>query len=132
MCFLRQRTSVVLLAIVPSALCRAQGPGDPFEVLSIQEGLSQSTVNCMVQDREGYMWFGTEDGLNRYDGYRFTVYKHDPQDPTSLSDNYVASLCIDSTGAHTHSRGMPRTGQAVPTSAGLQAAPPVRCESSCL
>ena len=60
-----------------------------FDHLTIEDGLSQSTVNCIYQDRRGFMWFGTQDGLNRYDGYNFKVYRHLPSDSTTLSDNYV-------------------------------------------
>jgi signal transduction histidine kinase/ligand-binding sensor domain-containing protein len=69
-----------------------------FDYLSIEEGLSQSSVHCIAQDRQGYMWFGTEDGLNRYDGYRFTAYRRDPGDSTSLGENYIASLFLDKRG----------------------------------
>jgi len=60
-----------------------------FRRLTLDDGLSQSSIYCMVQDAQGFMWFGTEDGLNRYDGYEIKVYRHDPADPSSLSDNYV-------------------------------------------
>ncbi len=69
-----------------------------FGHLSVESGLSQSSVLCMLQDSEGFMWFGTEDGLNKYDGYDFTVYKPDPEDPDSLSNNYVSALHEDRAG----------------------------------
>lgn len=69
-----------------------------FEYLTVDDGLSQSTVNALVQDRLGFMWIGTWDGLNRYDGYNFKVYKHDPDDPNSLSDNTIWSLHQDGQG----------------------------------
>ena len=49
-----------------------------FTRLSLEQGLSQSTVLCVFQDSRGYIWLGTEDGLNRFDGVKFTVYKNDP------------------------------------------------------
>lgn len=67
-------------------------------VISSSEGLSQSTVNCMVQDEDGFLWIGTQDGLNQYDGYNFTYYYNQPGDSTSLSDNYITSLCISPDG----------------------------------
>ena len=70
-----------------------------FDRTSIAEGLSQSTVECILQDRKGFMWFGTEDGLNRFDGYSFTVFRHDPQDANSLSNNYVRCMLEDQSGA---------------------------------
>ncbi|MCP4151607.1 MAG: histidine kinase, partial [bacterium] len=66
--------------------------------ISIEEGLSQESIFCILQDRKGFMWFGTKDGLNRYDGYTFKVYKHDPQDPDSLSGNFVMALHEDHSG----------------------------------
>ncbi len=69
-----------------------------FEHLSVAEGLSQSAVLCILQDSHGFMWFGTEDGLNKYDGYQFTVYKHDPGNPNSLSNNYIWAIHEDDTG----------------------------------
>ena len=55
-----------------------------FEHLTTADGLSQSSINSMVQDRKGFLWFGTQNGLNKYDGYTFTVYHHDPDDSTSI------------------------------------------------
>ncbi|MFQ5675345.1 MAG: two-component regulator propeller domain-containing protein [bacterium] len=76
----------------------AQSLSPRFRHLSIDDGLSQSTVLCALQDRRGFMWFGTQDGLNRYDGAGFKIYKHRPDDPNSLSENWVWSLFEDSLG----------------------------------
>ncbi|MGB5262539.1 MAG: two-component regulator propeller domain-containing protein [Lutimonas sp.] len=72
--------------------------GVHFKHLSINDGLSQNAVFAITQDHEGFMWFGTKDGLNKYDGYKFTVYEHDPNDPNSLDANYIKSLFCDSQG----------------------------------
>lgn len=69
-----------------------------FQQLSLEDGLSQSVVNTILQDRQGFLWFGTQDGLNRYDGYNFKVYKPNPEDPNSLSDGWIESLFEDSDG----------------------------------
>lgn len=69
-----------------------------FRQIKVEEGLSQSTVNCMLQDRKGYLWFGTANGLNRYDGYNFSVYVNDPKDTTTISDNGILSLFEDKNG----------------------------------
>ena len=70
-----------------------------FEHLSLEDGLSQSSVFDILQDRDGFMWFGTEDGLNRYDGHTFTVFKHIPFDSTSLITNRANTLLEDESGA---------------------------------
>ncbi len=80
-------------------LRRARDNDIRFEHISLEQGLSQSVVLCILQDSKGFMWFGTQDGLNRYDGYEFTVYKHDPENPNSLSDNFIQSLYEDQSGA---------------------------------
>jgi len=69
-----------------------------FEQLSVEQGLSQSSVFSIVQDRSGFLWFGTQDGLNRYDGYHFSLFQHDPDDPTSLSSNNIRTLFVDKSG----------------------------------
>lgn len=63
-----------------------------FEHLGTSEGLSQSNVLCILRDSRGFMWFGTRDGLNRYDGYKFTVYKNDPHNPASISNNFIRAI----------------------------------------
>lgn len=70
-------------------------PRVKFKRYSLEEGLSQSYVFCMLQDSRGFMWFGTEDGLNRFDGYHFKVYKNNPDNTTSLSYNNIRSLHED-------------------------------------
>ncbi|HUI90092.1 MAG TPA: two-component regulator propeller domain-containing protein [Anaerolineales bacterium] len=77
----------------------AQTASVRFENISTEQGLSQATVNAILQDRQGFLWLGTEGGLNQYDGYSFTVFKHDPDDSASLSDNIVEALYEDENGS---------------------------------
>ncbi len=69
-----------------------------FRQITIKEGLSQSSILAILQDQEGFMWFGTGNGLNKYDGYNFTVYLNDPYDSTSISDNEITSIYEDKDG----------------------------------
>ncbi len=69
-----------------------------FNHLIVENGLSQSAVTCIFQDKLGFMWFGTQDGLNRYDGYSFKVFKNISDDSTSLSDNFIFSIYEDESG----------------------------------
>lgn len=69
-----------------------------FEHITMENGLSQSTILAIAQDQYGFLWLGTQEGLNRYDGYGFTVYKHNPYDKNSLSDNWITALLIDQEG----------------------------------
>ena len=67
-----------------------------FDHLSVKDGLSTNSVNCILQDREGFMWFGTNDGLNKYDGYTFTVLKPNPTDKAhGFQNNQILGLCED-------------------------------------
>ncbi|MFN8145729.1 MAG: two-component regulator propeller domain-containing protein [Bacteroidia bacterium] len=67
-----------------------------FGRISVDKGLSQSTVFCSYQDSQGFLWFGTDDGLNKYDGYNFEVYKFDPTDVKTLSNNSIHVIFEDS------------------------------------
>jgi signal transduction histidine kinase/ligand-binding sensor domain-containing protein/CheY-like chemotaxis protein len=69
-----------------------------FEKLSIKDGLSHSNVYTIIQDQSGYMWFGTQDGLNKYDGYKFTIYRHDVNNTNSLSTGNFGKIFQDSSG----------------------------------
>ena len=69
-----------------------------FKHIDINDGLSQNAIFAIIKDSKGYMWFGTKDGLNKYDGYNFVVYKHNPFDSTTLSANYITSLFEDKNG----------------------------------
>lgn len=69
-----------------------------FQLLTIDNGLSQGMITDMDQDINGFIWIGTKDGLNRYDGYTFKVYRHDINDSTTLSDNFITSILADSRG----------------------------------
>ncbi|MBT1690686.1 response regulator [Fulvivirgaceae bacterium PWU37] len=84
----------MLCLLLPAWWAQAQ-PSFDFRHIGRSEGLSQSNVTCIVQDYKGFMWFGTRDGLNLYDGYTITVYRHDPANPRSLSHNYIRTLYED-------------------------------------
>lgn len=73
----------------------AQPPDLRFDRISIADGLSQSSINCLYQDSYGFLWIGTEDGLNRYDGYEFTVYLPDQTNPKSIASNFMYDIVED-------------------------------------
>ncbi|MBX2990419.1 MAG: hypothetical protein KF749_04525 [Bacteroidetes bacterium] len=66
-----------------------------FVPLNADDGLSQNTINSIYQDRSGFIWFGTQDGLNRYDGHTFKTYRHEPGNANSLSNNYIWAIHED-------------------------------------
>jgi len=86
-----------LVVSVMAMVCMSYGqPGLVFKHLGLNEGLSQNTLNAICQDHRGFMWLGTFDGLNRYDGYSFKIYRNIPGDSTSLRNNGIFTLFIDS------------------------------------
>jgi len=76
----------------------AQKSSAHFEHLSVEDGLSQSTVTCILQDRQGFLWLGTTNGLNKYDGYSFQVFKLDLNDSNSLSSSHITAIFEDKSG----------------------------------
>lgn len=87
------RTQVLILAFFILLPLSAQEVS--FRHLSVEDGLSQNTINCIYQDVYGFLWFGTQDGLNCYDGYNFTVYRRNAEDSASLSHNWIWDIIED-------------------------------------
>ncbi|MBN8707651.1 MAG: hypothetical protein J0L62_17390, partial [Bacteroidetes bacterium] len=76
----------------------AQNGFSDFERISLDQGLSQTTIFSIAQDKKGFLWFGTQDGLNRFDGYSFRVFRPDRTDPSSVADHWINSLYTDQQG----------------------------------
>ena len=89
--------AISILGVACATALMSQQHSLHFGRVSLEEGLSQSTVNVIYQDRTGFMWFGTEDGLNRYDGYEMLVFK-ERETPGSLSNSWIWSILEDSAG----------------------------------
>ena len=92
----RQPSEVIVVDSLPVKLPMNQQPR--FEHLTIDEGLSNSTVWDIMQDSQGYIWFATFDGLNRYDGYDMTVFQHDPDDPRTIGSSFIDRVIEDNSG----------------------------------
>lgn len=69
-----------------------------FRNITVEQGLTSNAVLCILQDRKGFMWFGTDEGLNKYDGYNVKQYQHDSSNTNSLSSNFIYSICEDKSG----------------------------------
>ncbi|MBI3194303.1 MAG: hypothetical protein HYZ34_07555 [Ignavibacteriae bacterium] len=69
-----------------------------FGRITSDDGLSQNSVHCIIQDKKGFLWFGTQDGFNRYDGYTFKTYRNEPFDTNSISNNWIQTLIQDKDG----------------------------------
>ena len=69
-----------------------------FDHIGTQNGLSQINVTCIIQDDRGFIWVGTDDGLNRYDGYQFIIYRNNPKDSNSISNNFIGDIIQDHQG----------------------------------
>ena len=89
---------VFLIQICLSSLLWAQNTALRFEHLTINEGLSQNRVNCILQDRDGFLWIGTNEGLNRYDGYEFHTFEKGTDSNEKLSDDFIQCIYEDRFG----------------------------------
>lgn len=109
MSLLRGLTPVLLLACWPALgptqevedAWTGEGPERnlQFRTLGVADGLSQATINAIAQDHQGYIWLGTQEGLNRFDGVGVTRYSHDPLRPDSLGHDWVADILVDRDGS---------------------------------
>ena len=98
---MRHRSSLFALGLWLTALWLtfpASAQDITLPRLTTSDGLSQSTIQAILQDRNGFMWFATSDGLNRYGGYEFVVYNHDPQNPNSPGSELISCLYEDGDG----------------------------------
>lgn len=97
---LSKMIKVLILIVISALMLLLDGIGQDidkrFHQITIEDGLSQSSIQAILQDSRGFMWLGTEDGLNRYDGYNFTIYKEVAGNPNSLSDHNITALFEDS------------------------------------
>jgi len=93
-----QNIIIILLSLILSKNISAEGDNYIFRHLTLADGLSQSTIMSIVQDKSGFMWFGTGDGLNRFDGYNFRLYPYNPKDSNSISDNFISIVFEDRDG----------------------------------
>ena len=84
----------LLISFVLQMLC-ADAQQYTFSGYSISDGLSQSVVNCIFTDSKGYIWFGTQNGLNKYNGYTFEVFTHNPNDSNSIANNWINGIAED-------------------------------------
>ena len=89
---------VVILCISSSTLIAQNTKLKTFEHLNPDQGMNSYIAPCLIQDKTGYLWFGTYNGLNRYDGNSFTSYKHEPGNPNCINSGSVQALCEDKDG----------------------------------
>ncbi|QDP01771.1 EAL domain-containing protein [Thalassotalea sp. PS06] len=87
---------ILFLGLCLSVVAYSEQPPLKFQQISVEQGLSQSTVMSLAQDQDGFIWMATQYGLNRYDGYEFTHFKYHSDDPFSLANNIVRNVFVDS------------------------------------
>src|SRR3954463_5584402 len=87
------------LTLVTPLFVLSQKQQIKFQHLKTDDGLSQSNVLCILQDSRGFMWFGTRNGLNKYDGYTFTIYKNNVSDDNSLGNDRIGDMVEDADGS---------------------------------
>jgi len=90
--------TTLLACLLLGCVTRALPQPYYFRHYQVEQGLSNNAVICSIQDRRGFMWFGTKDGLNRYDGYTFKVFRYKPDDSNSIGSNFIHALCEDPSG----------------------------------
>src|SRR5690348_18455121 len=84
--------------LLAGVVVQAQQPVLTFRNISTTQGLSINNASCILQDRKGFIWVGTRDGLNRYNGYTFDIFRNDPRDRNTISSNFIWCLAEDREG----------------------------------
>src|ERR1044072_10015361 len=92
------RVFAIIIVLLTAIAAYAQQPYLYFNRITTDNGLSHNKVNCILQDKRGFIWIGTEDGLNRYDGQYFTLFRNKPNDTTTISGNIITDLLEDENG----------------------------------
>lgn len=93
-----RRGTILILWLIAPCFCFAQPQSLQFEHFGTRDGLSQININCIIQDSRGFMWIGTRNGLNRYDGYKFLTYRYEAKNDSSPSNNMITDLAEDHDG----------------------------------
>ncbi|MDA3893510.1 MAG: ATP-binding protein [Salinivirgaceae bacterium] len=95
-----KRNAIIIAFFVMLLFSKAQAQLEHIAIQNITQknGLSNNYINCIIQDTSGFIWIGTNDGLNRYDGYTIKNYYNDPADTSTVSDNKITALCVDFDG----------------------------------
>ncbi|NII27273.1 response regulator [Pseudoflavitalea sp. X16] len=83
---------IIMVLCITGAVLFAQNTSYQFSRIDISQGLSNNQVNSIFRDSKGFIWFGTMSGLNRYDGYTFTIFRHNLYDSSTISDDYIARI----------------------------------------
>ena len=91
--FVKKRITLLFVFLGLISVIRAQE--HYFKHFHVENGLSNNSVGCSLQDKNGFLWFGTINGLNRFDGYRFKIFRNDPEDSTSIGSNFIRCLFGD-------------------------------------
>ncbi|MFI5148753.1 MAG: two-component regulator propeller domain-containing protein [Bacteroidia bacterium] len=91
-------SSLLMILIASSRSLLAQPEDVHFEVIPTEQGLSNKSIPAIIEDKQGFLWFATQDGLNKYNGYEFKVYQNDPSDTTTISNNNIFCLVQDRDG----------------------------------
>lgn len=85
----------IILALLLFSFSGVAGQSYYFRHFQVENGLSNNAVICCVQDKKGFLWFGTKDGLDRFDGYTFKIFRYDPDDKASIGSNFIHTLYVD-------------------------------------
>ncbi len=87
-------SGIFLISVFQASFCQPLS----FDHYAVENGMSQSYIICIFQDSEGYMWFGTQNGLNKFDGYSFENYFYDSADSNSVSNSWIFDIAEDRNG----------------------------------